>query len=310
MAENHRFAFNEDGKFKIAQFTDLHLIYRTPTEAVTIKLIKNILREEKPDIAIVTGDIANGAPDRDSWTKFIAIFEEVGIPFAVTLGNHDAEDGTNITRAEIFGLLGRSPWFVGKKGPGEIHGIGNYVLPVYGKKNNVASLLYCFDSGAYSSNPKAPGYAAIQFDQITWYNQQSNRYTSENEGKPLPALAFLHIPLPEYRQVFDKKGIGSHGEIPCPPDYNTGLFASFLEKQDVMGVFVGHDHRNDYIGVLNSVALAYGRTTGAGTYGDLECGARIIELYENEFVFDTWIRTPKGIEQLFKYPASISNVEG
>jgi hypothetical protein len=205
----------------------------------------------------------------------------------------------------------RSPYFVGEKGPEDIHGCGNYVLTVKGSKSDkVSALLYCFDSNAYVSSPKYGTYAPIFFDQIKWYNEESDKYTQMNSGKPLPALAFFHIPLPEYNHVIGRKNtIGVRGEKPCPPDYNTGLFGSFIDKQDVMGTFVGHDHDNDYIGLEYYIALAYGRVTGADADRKPERGGRVIELYEDEFVFDTWIRTPKGVELNFHYPTGISSVD-
>lgn len=308
--EKIRFSFNENGKFKIAQFTDIHWIHGAPTVSRSIESIKAVLAAEKPDIAILTGDLVYKVSDREPWTELAAIFEESKTPFTVTLGNHDAEGGTNITRSEIFDILMRSPYFVGEKGPEEIHGTGNHVIPVYGRNNKTAALLYCFDSNAYSTNPKISGYDVIHFDQIAWYREESDKYTNGNNGNPLPALAFFHIPLLEYWQVIGTPNfIGIHREDPCPPNYNTGLFYSFLDKKDVMGIFVGHEHLNDYIGMLSDIALAYGRVSGWEAYGDLERGARIIELDENEFVFNTWISTPTGIEQIFNYPTGISSVD-
>jgi hypothetical protein len=308
--EKFRFTFNENGKFKIAQFTDLHWVHGKPTVARTVETIKAVLAAEKPDIAIITGDIVYKLPNREPWSEFAAIFEEAKTPFAAVLGNHDAEGGTEITRSEIMDILLRSPYFVGEKGPENIHGTGNYVIPVYGKNKKTEALLYCFDSNAYSTNPKVSGYDVIHFDQIEWYRRQSDRYTAANDGKPLPALAFFHIPFPEYWQVINGQNfVGTNKEDPCPPDYNTGLFWSILDQQDVMGVFVGHDHNNDYIGMLGHVALAYGRVSGWEAYGEMERGARIIELYENEFVFDTWISTPTDVEQFFNYPTTITSID-
>ena len=310
LPEKRRFTFNENGKFKIAQFTDIHWVHGAPTAARSVESIRAVLAAEKPDIAILTGDLVYRVPDREPWTELIAIFEETKTPFAVTLGNHDGEANTKITRSEIFDILLRSPYFVGEKGPEDIFGTGNHVIPVYDRNNKTAAALYCFDSNAYSTNPKISGYDAIHFDQIAWYRRESDKYASDNNGKPLPSLAFFHIPLPEYFQVIDVPSfIGIHRENPAPPKYNSGLFYSFLEQQDVMGVFVGHEHINDYIGILENIALAYGRVSGWEAYGNLERGARIIELYENEFVFDTWICTPLGIEQIFNYPTGISNVD-
>jgi hypothetical protein len=61
---------------------------------------------------------------------------------------------------------------------------------------------------------------------------------------------------------------------------------------DVMGTFAGHDHLNDYIGELHGIRLGYGRATGYNTYGKegFPRGARVIQLFEGERRFDTWIR--------------------
>ena len=301
--EQHRLSFGEDGKFKIVQFTDTHWIHGASNVPKTVEIIKTVLAAEKPDLVVVTGDICIRLTNREPWTEFAKIFEEAKIPFTVTMGNHDAEPGTEITRSEIFDILLRSPYFVGEKGPKDIHGVGNFVLPVYGKNNRPAALLYCFDSHSLTVHPKIGCHdEPVYFDQIAWYNEQSARYTAENDGKPLPALAFMHRPFPEIRDIIGKETtIGHHGERCSTPVYNSGLFASFLDKQDVMGVLFGHDHANDYIGVLHHIVLGYGRITCSDMEDDLESGARVIELYENQFVFDTWVRTLSGVELFYNY---------
>jgi hypothetical protein len=85
------------------------------------------------------------------------------------------------------------------------------------------------------------------------------------------------------------------------------MFASFVEMKDVQGVFVGHDHNNDYIGITSGIALAFGRVGGTDAYGYLERGARIIELNEDRpRCFTTWIRVPSGVEQRFYYPSGLT----
>jgi hypothetical protein len=36
----------------------------------------------------------------------------------------------------------------------------------------------------------------------------------------------------------------------CCSAYNTGLFNAMLDMGDVQGVFCGHDHNNDFAGML------------------------------------------------------------
>lgn len=57
------------------------------------------------------------------------------------------------------------------------------------------------------------------------------------------------------------------------------MFAAMKESGDVMGIFVGHDHDNDYAVMWKGILLAYGRFTGGNTeYNHLSNGARIIVL--------------------------------
>ena len=61
------------------------------------------------------------------------------------------------------------------------------------------------------------------------------------------------------------------------------------------GVFVGHDHDDDYAVSWKGILLAYGRYTGGNTvYNHLTNGARVIELDENANSFRTWIRLKEG----------------
>ncbi len=121
-----------------------------------------------------------------------------------------------------------------------------------------------------------------------------------------PALAFFHIPLPEYAIVREQEAtLGNNTERVHAPTMNTGLLSAFVEMNDVKGVFVGHDHNNDFIGGIFGVALAYGRKTGyVPAYTEiLDRGARVIELTEGADFFETYIRTrsDKLLEYTFPY---------
>jgi hypothetical protein len=299
--------FNSDGTFKIAQFTDLHFVDGSPNSMKTEATIKYVLETEKPDVAILTGDQAIDMPSGNIWPEIARIFEEAQTPFAIVFGNHDAE---TITKDSAFLLLERSPYFIGEKGPETIAGVGNYVLEVRSQTSDrTTALLYCFDSNDYTRNNKFGYYDWIHYDQIEWYRQQSRKYTQSNNNKPLPALAFFHIPLQEYGNVAGQSTIvGTKGEGIASGEINSGMFASFVEMQDVEGVFVGHDHNNDYIGITYGIALAFGRVTGADAYGEMERGARIIELNEDKpGFFNTWIRVPSGVEHRYYYPSGLTD---
>lgn len=296
--------FNKDKRFKIAQFTDMHWDNNSENCSKTIKTIEYVLEIEKPDLAILTGDIVTTIPAIEGWKAVAVPFINARLPWTVTLGNHDAEPG--ITRDEIFDLLQTLPFFVGSKGT-ELTGCGNYTLPINSSdRDKIAANIYCFDSNSYSINKKQSDYDWIHFDQVDWYRNESEKATARNKNTALPSLAFFHIPIPEYNNVIGKETtIGNQFEGISSAEVNSGLFASMLEMKDVMGVFVGHNHGNNYIGIHKDIALAFGQVTGADAYGDFDRGSRVIELKEGEFSFDSWIRTKKGEDFKYNYPSGL-----
>jgi len=299
--------FSSQGKFKIVQFTDIHFVYNTPRSDTVLTLIKTILKEEKPDLIVVTGDVVCSENTQKAWIQVTKPFIDAKIPWAITFGNHD--DEFEMTRKEIIDVIKTMPYCVTVNGPADISGHGNYILQIRStKSDNTAALLYCFDSHSYSTIEGLDGYGWINFDQIEWYRRQSDSLTAANNNKPLPAMAFFHIPLPEYNEIFEKETtVGIKDEKPCSPLINSGLFSSMMEKKDVMGVFAGHDHVDNYIGCLHNICLAYGSKTGLENYGYLEKGARVIELYEGERRFKTWLRTLDPAPRFTViYPASFT----
>lgn len=285
--------FSESGKFKIVQFTDIHMKeYNVGKRDSVLELMSTILEKEKPDLVVLTGDIATSENVELAWQTVVKPIIEKEIPWAAVFGNHDYEHG--YSNKKIMEYLVTLPYNCSQFGPSNISGIGNYVLEILGSSsNNVEALLYCLDSHAYTTDTKnleLGKYAWINFDQIKWYRDVSKDYTAKNKDIPFPALAFFHIPLPEYNVIVDSSTtIGVKNEIVCSPFINSGMYNAFLESKDVMGTFAGHDHVNNYIGCLNNICLAYGCKTGLESYGNLPKGARVIELYEGRRKFDTWI---------------------
>ncbi len=211
LSAQKRFVFR-DGKFKVAQFTDLHWTPNSVKCADTEATIRAVLAQEQPDIAVLSGDVVTGDPAMEGWQRVVHIFEDAKIPFVVTMGNHDGE---HLSRNEIYDYLIKSPLYAGTKGAKEIQGSGNCVLPVYGAQSNsnVAALLYCMDSNDYQPNKLYGAYDWIHFNQIEWYRRQSAGFTVANGGKPVPALAFFHIPLIEYNEIrSDGKTYGNDKE--------------------------------------------------------------------------------------------------
>ncbi len=294
--------FNKKGEFKIIQFTDTHVNLEKNSNLSVYETIKKIIKIEKPDFVILTGDNVTQSNPQEGYRRFAEIFKTAKIPWVAVFGNHDSQN--NFSREDLAKLLHDLPLCMNND-LGETDGNSNFVLPVYGKNKKVEALLYCMDSNVNSTlSPVVEGYGWFSFSQIDWYLKKSTQFTQANGGSPLPALAFFHIPLPEYTQAWNNKEfppIGVKNEDECSPDINTGMFSAMLESGDVMGTFVGHDHINDYIGVYYNIALAYGRVTKIMKNPDEDplAGGRVIVLKEGQRQFDTWIRDMNGKRELF-----------
>lgn len=299
--------FGPDGKFKIVQFTDLHLRWEDSRSDIAYTCIKNTIEAERPDLVVLTGDIIYSAPADQNLRKVLEFIAQYKTPFALVFGNHDHEQG--LSNAELLQIARQIPYCMASDVEG-ITGEGNYLLEIKGSQDDTPkAILYFIDSNQYSQLKEAGvnGYDYIHRDQIDWYVQSSSQYTAQNNNQPLPSLAFFHIPLPEYNQAARNENTTLYGirrEQACSPELNTGMFAAMKEQGDIMGVFVGHDHDNDYAVNWYNILLAYGRFTGGPTeYIHIPNGARIIELTEGQRTIDTWIRLTDGsIEQRTSFP--------
>lgn len=293
----HKLRFREDGTFKIVQFTDVHWTTGGEEDSMSRQVMENVLDSESPDLVVFSGDLISGNKLKDiggnarqAMRQVTEVAERKQVPWAAVFGNHDDEGDAN--RRELLEVLQEGSYALTEAGPKELSGVGNYILSVQSSvQEKVSAALYMIDSNSYGKPGK---WGWIKRDQIAWYVNESTRLTKENGG-PLPALAFIHIPLPEYNDVWDfTVCYGEKGEGVCSPQINTGMFAAMVEMGDVSGVFAGHDHVNDYWGELHGIRLCYGRATGGYGGDKLEKGARIIRLYENQRDFETWIRLGSG----------------
>jgi Calcineurin-like phosphoesterase len=294
--------FRDDGTFTILQLTDVHWRNGDEADLRSRALIELALDVEAPDLVALTGDIVSGEESADpgaAYRSVAAPIEARGIPWAAVFGNHDDEGA--LSREDLLEVQRALPHCRTERGPRSVTGVGNYVLRLRASASDqLAAALYFVDSGAY--NALGIGhYAWIARDQIEWYARTSARLRDERatsgDATRLPALAFFHIPLPEYDDVWRTAECRGHRHEPvCGPSANSGLFAALLEAGDVFGAFCGHDHVNDYEGELHGIRLCYGRATGFSPYGreGFLRGARVIRLLEGERRFETWVRLEDG----------------
>jgi len=118
-------------------------------------------------------------------------------------------------------------------------------------------------------------------------------------------LAFIHIPLPEYRNPDGLQWVGNWTEPPTAPAYNSN-FKDALIEEGVLLVSCGHDHVNDYCLPANNkqgkaaLWMCYGGGAGFGGYGGYYGYHRRVRFFDfdmNEARIATWKRLEWGDTQ-------------
>lgn len=309
-----------DGKFKILQAADLHLAtgYGNCRDAVpdsykdgpcqadprTLDFVERLLQEEKPDLIILSGDQVNGdtAPDAQSAIyKYSALFAKYKIPYAGVFGNHDDEG--NLNRAQSMAIMDGLPYSLSTSGPDDVEGVGNYYFEVLGRASSTHSALtiYLLDTHSYSpEDKKYRGYDWLKPSQIEWFKSTSQHLKRKHKEYTHihMDIAFIHIPLPEYRNPDNNQWVGNWTEHPTAPNFNSN-FKDALIQENVLMVSCGHDHVNDYCLPANNkdgkaaLWMCYGGAAGFGGYGGYGGYHRRIRLFEfdmNEARIRTWKR--------------------
>ena len=305
--------FDENGEFKIMHICDCQDDY--PADPEMLIFLDAVVKEYKPDLVILGGDNTVGPPDMTREDKsnaikeLVSVFVENKTYFTLVFGNHDHQQG--FTDDELFVMYqehGKEYCLAYDPHP-ELTGTATHALPVLGSKSLKAELmLYMFDSNEYVSVNGAEEYDCVNPDQIEWYKSVSKAAEIANGGEVVPALAFQHIIVGEvYDALFHETSVdmgelsrsfngktysflprtenieeGFLFEFPCPGYYNHGQFDAMVERGDVMGVFSGHDHTNDFVTELDGIKIV---NTAGATHGgystDFNRGVRMITVNEN-----------------------------
>ncbi len=310
------FRFGENGEFRIMAIGDIHGKIN-PDEKTEdyLRLINAALDSQKPDIAVLLGDIISGKNHKenrlatpDEIYEGIKVITEPlvsrNIPFAITFGNHDGQTGE--PKEVLFDLFRKIPGFINTNESGAT-GVGNCYSPVYDREGKKPVFnMWFIDSGDRAQDGSG-GYAWVDDSQIAWYEKNSDELKKENDGNPVPSLVFQHIPVCEEYLLLKESTIlnpyrvrghghlsdrfyvkkdgceGYLGEGPCTPDKNNGQFKSWVKQGDVIGAFFGHDHMNDFVGPVQGIILGQTKCSGFHIYGDgLMQGVRMITLKEND----------------------------
>ena len=297
--------WRQDGTFTILQITDTHYICGDSRSEPSLACVKESIEAVKPDLIVHTGDIIFASPALEALKTILTPVSESGIPFAVALGNHDAE--YDATREEVYSFIRGMKGCVNLPPKEGVYGCSNDVITLGGEKPD--RVFYLFDSGnsvSIKTREDRFSYDYIRGSQIEWYRAHSRRFASANGGEPVPSVAFFHIPLRETGEgvAAGAQLVGNNCESSCPSDINSGLLANFLEMGDVEAVVNGHEHDCDYVLNYGPMFYIYGRYSGcetvynnlgrAGADGNPVSGCRVFSFRKGEPGFRTWVRLLGG----------------
>lgn len=289
--------FNRKGEFKIVQFTDLHYVYGKEASAAALENMRRVVKAEKPDLVVVTGDLVFSAPAGEGLREILECLGKTGVPFCTVFGNHDDEQ--DLTRAQMYDIISSAKGCVmpprgGSESPDYALGVKSH------SSDSTKAVIYLMDSNTYIMNDqgKPGGYGYIHDDQVEWYDSQSAAFTEANGGTPVPSVMFCHIPMLEYRYACRDESaalVGTRLEKVCCSWHKSGIFPAFKKNGDVLATFCGHDHDNDFAMQWEGILLSYGRYSGGNTvYNNLPAGGRVIVLKEGERSLVTYVREGNG----------------
>ena len=285
-------SFTADRELKIVQLTDVHIgggFLSLKKDAMALNAVAAMVTAEKPDLVIVTGDIAYPVPfqagtlnNKAPAKLFAALMERLGVYWTVCFGNHDTEAYSYYNREQIgaFYSSGDYPHCLFRAGPAEVDGVGNQIISVRNSAGDYTRLLYLFDSHAYLKDDPLGvrwRYDNVHPNQIVWYEETLSQYAAAGKtGEAPPSLAFLHIPLREYKTAWfeyldngmrDTENVtyrygvarNSRRVVYCGVG-DDELFETMLARGSTDGVFCGHDHYNFFSLEYKGIRLTYGRS--------------------------------------------------
>lgn len=338
--ETAKLTFDENGEFKILHLCDCQDNY--PANEEMLVFIDTVLKTYEPDLVVLGGD--NTVDEAE--TKELAIeelvspFVENKVYFTLVFGNHDCEQGVdNDALLKMYQKYGGEYCLAYDEIP-ELHGSGNHNLPIYSSDGSELKFnIWMFDSGtSIRENDVWLGYDSVHEDQINWYKEKSKTLV-DNDGKMVNSLVFQHIIISDvYDEMFVEAPFamgelsrefngkiysflpktnnftGFLGEFPCPGYINYGQFDAMVETGNVLGIFSGHDHINDFEVEMDGIRVINTPGATVHSYGySFTRGARLLTIKEDDtskFESELIRYTDLAIENAdFAEAAGISKIE-
>lgn len=297
---------DENRPLKVLQLTDIHIgggLFSRKKDKLALSAVRKIVADSKADFVVVTGDICyplfmfSGTNNNLKSTEiFGSLMEELGVPWCMVFGNHDAERVARYSKERLADYYETLPTCHFTKGE-PMSGLGNYSIPVYNSDGRINTVLMFLDSNSYLSWHFFSGFDTIHQDQIEWYKKEILSF-SEKE-KLAPSLAFFHIPPKEFKEGWDKCRMGSaeatyHSGFVAEKDnyfgYPKTVDGNFIKEMkafgSMKGFFCGHDHLNTLSITYEGIRMTYGMSIDYLAYRGIknkhtQRGGTLITIFEN-----------------------------
>ena len=239
-------AESEEDSFRVLHLTDIHIgagAFSASKDRWAIEAVVETFNRVKPDLVIVTGDMAYPVPfqagtfnNKREAEMFASMMERLGVYWTITFGNHDTEIYSLYDRDDIAAEVYSDPKWehcLFREGPTDIAGKGNDVIVVrhptadgveivdaasYAANvgsTKISQALVTIDSHSYTDGDYfgiAWKYDNIHQDQIDWYAREMDRLTEMNGGEQVKNLVFFHIPLTEYGVYWNEYKDNGHND--------------------------------------------------------------------------------------------------
>ncbi len=287
--EKGEYVFKTDRELKVIQLTDIHIgsgWMSFKKDRMAINAVAAMITAEKPDLVVMTGDIAYPVPFQAGTLNnkypakiIMTLMERLGVNYTVVFGNHDTEMYSYFSRESIGSLYESEeyPHCLFTKGPEAVDGVGNQIIRVENTQGKLTQALFLFDSHSYTDHDYFGifwKYDNIHENQVEWYKQ--NILEMQKENPDVKSMMFFHIPLVEFREaVYEYQDNGNQstadvkyisGDI-CEKDphvfcgiYEDNLFETVQELGSTQAIFCGHDHINNMVLNYKGVDFIYGNS--------------------------------------------------
>ncbi len=236
------------GRFRILAVTDLHFHLNHAVDDRTVSDIRAMIDKFEPDIVIATGDVWHENPEGRGleYCRYSCEqFAEMKKPWAYVWGNHDKADDYD----EAHRIIRNAPHSLYRGDAAD----GNYRIRVAAVDGDPAlwNLIILNNSRG-----------GMRQEQLDWLKAESAAIRAEAPAPP-PAFVFFHIPIPQFDDLAKSGNAkGVKREEVCHEGGSRDALGVFRDSGFIKAVFCGHDHLNDYSGMMDGVHLQYVRSTG------------------------------------------------